>query len=188
MDLGQFARNRRMLFAWILVPVLLAALLLFVTNLYARAVDEALVGVRSHHAVIPSMQYQLHLADKTLAQFASGTASESTSLDRLSALLYEAGARADFDVQSVKIDVATPSPREGFRGLRIAVLGQGSLVAAVRYIDDLQATRRLIEVESANINRKESTGAFPEYSARLVFVHYSFPRVRTGAGDQAATE
>ena len=175
MDVGRFARRKTELWLWILSPLVLIWFLHAGSLLYHLVAESTLAGLEAHAAIIPELTDTHRRLDEYLEGFQVLHRGEREAMDEIARVLDRAESASGFVVNSLRAEEAPAPKKKGVRAVDISVIGAGELVEVMRFLDEVQKPRHLVDVASANLNIM-AAAKNPIYSARFTFRCYDIRR------------
>ena len=103
----------------------------------------------------------------------------------ITSVLDSAEIESGFVVSSVRSEgTENVKNKKGISAVQVSVIGAGELNEVIRFLDEVQQPRYLVDVARANLNIM-AVDPSPIYSARFVFRCYNV-QLRQGCGNERA--
>lgn len=150
MDLGRFEHSRVRFWVWITAPVVLIVAACLPSWRYLEVSRQRLTQRATLAAALAPLEVRLGTVESTMKKVVADADRGTEAVDRVTKSINHAAQLSGFTIQSLNVDKASPAT-EGFRVLRIAVIGQGALPAIIRWLSELQSPGLMLRVEAAKL-------------------------------------
>jgi hypothetical protein len=150
MDAGRFEQSRRRFWVWMATPVVLIALAGFTSRLYLQHTRRVLAERLALLAAAGPLEERLRSLDALLKNVVAESGRGAETADETTRRINQAATQSGFVIRSLNVEKETAAA-EGFAAQRIAVQGQGSLAATIRWLAELQRPGLLLRVETIKL-------------------------------------
>ncbi|MBU0676589.1 MAG: hypothetical protein KJ626_00600 [Verrucomicrobia bacterium] len=171
MDLGIFRRSKRVLAAWLVLPVLVIVVLHFSVKFYCWSAGRELRNRSQVVQVLPKVKRSLELARETISAYRLDPESRAEPSEELRLQLNEAAAASGFTVNTLSIEEADKSVSIGERALLVTVKGEGNQAALTTFLGRLEQSHSLLELQNAKF-RIMKLIADPVFYGEMKFYFY----------------
>ena len=157
MDLGLFRRGKLAVWAWVILPALLTAVVLCALEVVCNYVEQNVAQQGTLARIWPALDRRLTVAADVIAGFAVLPSGEADMMEALGSRLNAAAQRHNFAIDSLRIDKDESAAKDKGRVLIMAVRGEGPLDAVMKFVGEVQAPQSLVAVASAKLKAQQLT-------------------------------
>lgn len=150
MDAGRFEQSRRRFWLWIATPIAIMVVAGLPSWLYLRHARQVLVDRQALLAAAEPLDGRLRSLDALLKGVVADAGRGAEAADEATRRVNKAATQSGFAIRSLSVEKET-AETEGFTTLRIAVQGQASLSATIRWLAELQKPGLLLRVETIKL-------------------------------------
>jgi len=151
MDLGVFRRSRVGLWAWLVLPAVLVAVMFGVTTLYLSSISRRLDRRKEFLENLPEIQRALGVTQEVLSGFDTALRAPDGADPELRALLNATAVEVGFTINSLSTeDLATGNSIDK-GGVKAKVQGVANMGAIVALFNELQQPAKTFVVDSLSI-------------------------------------
>ena len=150
MDAGRFEQSRRRFWLWIATPVVLMVVAGLPSCLHLRHARQALADRQALLAAAGPLEERLRSLDALMKSVVADAGHGAEAADETTRRINDAATRSGFVIRSLSVEKGT-TESEGFKTLRVAVQGQGSLSATIHWLAALQKPGLLLRVETMKL-------------------------------------
>ncbi len=150
MDLGRFERSRVRFWIWIAAPLVLIVVACLPSWRCLERSRRQLVQRTALVAAMVPLEERLGMTEAVLKKIVADPDRGAEAVDQVTRRLNHSAQLSGFVIRALNVEKAS-SATEGFRVLRIAVVGQGALPALIRWLSELQAPGLLLRMEAAKV-------------------------------------
>ncbi|VGO17542.1 hypothetical protein PDESU_06139 [Pontiella desulfatans] len=182
MDIGKFKSSRGRLTLWVMIPPLLIVGVGLSTYALRLQSEWQLNRTQGLCEVLPKLMETQRQTLRVLEDFHSSKTKPISSEDELISFVQDAARKAEFTIDSLKVERRASAQNGNMPVLLASVNGNGAIDAIQRFLADVSVSQHLLSERSLQI-AKQANGLDDQIcKANITFELVLFKGFRSGAG------